>query len=72
MATTQSADEAKQAYVASMGESLGSIFHALWQEVAWLHFKWREYVVLFGTKQSRVALLNRAAPSFFRIVEDML
>ena len=46
MATTQSADEAKQAYVASMGESLGSIFHALWQEVAWLHFKWREYVVL--------------------------
>lgn len=49
-----------------------SMFHALWQEVAWLHSKWTEYIELFGSKPSRVKLLNNAAPNFFRIVQDAL
>jgi hypothetical protein len=55
-----------------MGETLGKLFHALWQEVAWLHAKWAEYVQLFGTKPNRIDLLNAAAPEFFRIVQDTL
>jgi hypothetical protein len=32
--------------------------------------KWEEFVVLFGTKPSRVDLVNRAAGGFFRLVQD--
>ncbi len=53
-----------------MGDSLGKLFHELWQEVAWLYMKWGEYVTLFGTKPSRIDLMNKAAPHFFRIVQD--
>jgi hypothetical protein len=68
----QSPEEMKLACTASMGERLGPLYYLLWQEIAWLHTKWHQYVVLFGTKESRVALLNEAAPAFFRTVEDSL
>src|SRR5207249_7581748 len=43
-----------------------------WQEIAWIHSKWAEYVVLYGTKESRVTLLNQAAPRFARLIQDTL
>jgi hypothetical protein len=55
-----------------MGQELGDLYSALWQEVAWLHAKWEEYVALFGTKESRVELLNRAAPRFARVLQDTI
>lgn len=55
-----------------MGEVLGTVFHALWQEVAWLYTKWGEYVALYGTKPGRIELMNKSAPRFFRIVQDSL
>ncbi len=70
--STRTADEAKADNVRAMGEELGLLYDALWQQVAWLHRKWSEYVVLFGTKESRIALLNQTAPSFFRIMQDSL
>jgi hypothetical protein len=42
------------------------------QQVACLHRKWSEYVELFGTKESRIVLLNQTAPLFFRIVQDSM
>src|SRR6266496_1267585 len=72
LVTFRTADEAKADNVRRMGKQLGELYHALWQEAAWLHIKWEEYISLFGTKPSRVELLNRAAPSFFRFVEDSL
>jgi hypothetical protein len=67
---TQSAVEAKKANIAKMGEPLGVMYSALWQEVATLHFHWKEYVELFGTKSERIALLNDVAPHFFRMIQD--
>jgi hypothetical protein len=64
--------EARAEHIRIMGEDLGSLYDALWQEVAGLYGKWSEYVALFGTRESRVDLLNQAAPSFFRIVQDSL
>jgi AbiU2 len=72
MAITRTAEETKRHYIAKMGEELGSLYYALWQEVVWLHVEWAEYVELYGTKPSRIALLNEAAPSFFRLVQDGL
>ena len=65
-------EEARTEHIRVMGEELGSLYDALWQEVAGLHGKWSEYAALFGTRESRVDLLNQAAPYFFRIVQDSL
>jgi AbiU2 len=72
MMVTLTAEQAKQDYVDKMGEPLGAQFAELWQEVADLHEKWLEFVELFGAKESRIDLINRAAPRFFRIVQDLL
>ncbi|TWT10640.1 hypothetical protein [Reyranella sp. CPCC 100927] len=66
------AEEAKAERVRRMGEPLGVVFDALWQDVVWLHVKWEEYVELYGKRQSRVEILNRSAPLFFRVVQDVL
>jgi hypothetical protein len=72
MSSELSAADAKSDHVAKMGEEIGLVYDALWQEVAWIHKKWEEYVALFGTSQGRIELLNEAAPSFFRTVQDSL
>jgi hypothetical protein len=68
----RTAEEAKQDCIIAMGEPLGTLYHALWQEVAWLYVVWQEYVELYGSKPSRVDLLNEAAPLFLRITEDAI
>lgn len=72
MSRHRTADEVKQHHVESMGKELGGLYHALWNEAAWLHLKWAEYVELFGTKPSRIELVNKAAGNFFRIIQDTL
>lgn len=68
----RTADEAKKANIEKMGEPLGALYSALWQSVATIHFYWKEYAELFGTKPERIDLLNRAAPAFFRMLQDEL
>lgn len=68
----KTAEEVKQHHIDVMGEDLGSLYNALWNELAWLYSKWGEYVELFGTKPSRIDLINSAAGHFFRIVQDSL
>lgn len=68
----RTAAQAKDDNVAMMGEPIGTAYSALWQEVAWIHKKWGQYVELFGTSPERIDLLNQAAPSVFRTVQDTL
>jgi hypothetical protein len=70
--TYQTAEQAKQEYIAKMGDKLGPQYHALQQELIYLHRKWMEYVALFGTKPTRIQLLNATASVFFRTVQDVL
>ncbi len=72
MSGSLSDDEMKKRHVDSMGEELGPFFHALWKDVRSIHTKWSQYVELFGTKPSRVALLNEAAGVFFGDVQELL
>ena len=65
-------DTLRSLYIERMGDRLGAQFHALCREVASLHRKWAEFVELFGTKPSRIELLNQAAPNFIGMVEDAL
>ena len=62
--------ELKQRYCDAMGAELGEVFHHLMQETAFLHLKWNEYERLFGASAEQIALLNRAAPGFFWLVQD--
>lgn len=71
-AATQSSTEHKTQCIEQMGPHLGAVYSEVWQEVARLHKKWADYVALFGTNPERIELLNRAAPSFFRSVQDAL
>lgn len=66
------AEESKAHYIAKMGDALGTQYAELWQEIAALHLTWLEFVELYGTKESRIALLNRAGGGFFGIVQDRL
>ena len=68
--TSRTAEEITATNIAKMGEALGKVYSALWQEVAVLHFDWREYCELFGTKAARIDLMNQAAPHFFRLIQD--
>jgi hypothetical protein len=72
MTRYQTAEEVRAEYIALMGEDIGMVFNALWQEVAWLHMKWSENVVLFETKPSRIDLMNKAAQRFFWMIQDSL
>src|SRR4249920_2361782 len=72
MSADRTSDEAKLRYVELMGDELGTLFHALRNELAWLYAKWSEYVELFGAKPSRIDLVNKAAGFFFRVVQDSL
>ena len=70
--TERTAAQVKERHIEIMGPELGSIYNALWNEVAWLFTNWQEYVELFGTKPSRIELLNRAASGFFSMLQDRL
>jgi hypothetical protein len=59
-------------HITKMGTEIGTVYSALWQEVAQIYRKWTQYVELFGTSPERIDLLNRAAPSMFRTVQDTL
>jgi hypothetical protein len=72
MGSHSTADEVKQKHIEKLGHALGSLYHELWNELAWLYMKWEDYVVLFGTKPTRIGLLNKSAPVFFKIVQDSL
>jgi len=72
MAEHHTAEEVEQQFLVAMGPQLGALFYRLWNECVWLHWRWSEYLILYGTKAESVELLNKAAPSFFRVVQDSL
>jgi hypothetical protein len=72
MSSEKTATEVQQAYIEAMGSELGDLFFRLSNECVWLHWKWEEFVALFGTNLQRIELLNKSAGAFFRIVQDTL
>lgn len=69
VAREKNREEAKSDYVAKMGAELGTQFYRLWEEFLWLGMKWAEYTTLFDARPNRLDLLNKAAPTFFWMVE---
>ena len=72
MADSQTPDEVKAERIEKLGATLGPVFHALSDDIAWLHVKWAEFRELFGGSQERIDLLNSSAGLFFYILHDTL
>ncbi len=72
MAENLSAEQARERDLAVMGPTLGPLYHALADEVAWLQVKWSQYRQLYAHSAGRVELLNKAGGQFFRVVQVVL
>lgn len=71
LSSTLSAAEVLQRNGIAMGEPLGALFTALSNELTWLFWQWHEFVQLYGTKPSRIEIMNRSAPFFFWMLQRM-
>jgi AbiU2 len=65
-------DTVQAEYISTMGPELGRLYHALWNEVAWVHAKWNQYRQLFAKDAETIDVLNRTGAFFFRVVQDVL
>lgn len=72
MPTSRSNEEVEEEYRQLMGPDLGPLFHALYVELTWTHWRWKQYRELFASGESRIELLNSSAPLFFAIVQTVL
>ncbi len=68
----QSPEDVERKHLRVLGPRLGPVFHGLYEEVAWLQDKWREFRELFGTSPQRIGLLEEAAGRFFGQVQNAL
>lgn len=68
--TERSSDEVRADYVNKMGQEDGLAFYELHHKLVELHILWQQYCSLFGRDDSTVALLNRTAGLFFKVVQD--
>lgn len=71
MGRHKSPEEVKEEHLESMGPELGPLYHALYNEVAWLHAKWLQYRQLYAKSPERITLLNDVSGFFFRIVQEV-
>jgi len=72
LAQEQAEEALREKHIRVLGDALGPIFHALYEEVVWLHAKWLEYRKLYAHSPERIKLLNDQAQFFFRILQDVL
>lgn len=55
-----------------MGPDLGELYHALSSELQWMVIRWLQFRQLYVEKESRLELINAAAPFFFWVVQQTL
>ena len=72
MARTRTTDEVRDGYIQAMGPELGPLFNEAAFELMHIHWRWKQYRILFSVSQVRIELLNQSAPSFFRILKQLL
>jgi HEPN superfamily AbiU2-like protein len=72
MGTSMTAEQVRDDHLRMLGPTLGPVYYALYNEVAWLHVKWNQYRILFAESEKRVELLNSTAGSFFHVIKKVL
>jgi len=69
---SKSAEELLEQSIRDMGPELGTRYHALRNEAAWVHAKWKQYRQLYAVSPERIDLLNQAAGHFFGVIQESL
>ncbi|MBL7847521.1 MAG: hypothetical protein JNL40_08645 [Cyclobacteriaceae bacterium] len=69
---TQTTEEVKAEMIRKLGPEFGSLLYSLYNEIVWITYKWTEFKELYGSKESRIDLMNEAASLFFYIVQRVL
>lgn len=72
MEKTYTPEEVKQKMIDRMGTDFGLLFYSLNNELLWLTKRWIEFRELYGTKETRIDLLNSSAPFFFYTIQNVL
>jgi len=72
MAQENTPEEIKDQIISSMGPDFGSLFYEFRNEILTITYMWDEYEELYGTKESRIDILNESAPTFFYLVEKVM
>ena len=72
MSKSQNPEEFREERIRVLGEEFGLLYDSVYNGILMLFFNWQEYRELFGTKESRIKILNEAAPNFFYIVQRRL
>ncbi len=72
MAENLTADKVRSKYIAAMPEHLGDLYYELYNQAAWIHFKWMDFCRLYARDQETVDLVNEEAPAFFHNLQRMM
>jgi hypothetical protein len=72
MGSHKTSDEVRHERIETLGKEFGLLYDSIYNEFLLLSLKWIEYLELYGKKESRIDILNLAAPSFFYIVQKIL
>ncbi|WP_439882152.1 hypothetical protein ACSX1A_03105 [Pontibacter sp. MBLB2868] len=68
----KTAEEVKQEMIDKMGIDFGSLFYSLRNELLWLTYRWIEFRELYGTKETRIEIMNSSAPFLFYTIQNVL
>jgi hypothetical protein len=68
----KTAEEIKIEMIEKVGTEFGSLLYSLYNEITWLTFRWIEFRELYGTKESRIELMNKSAPFLFFMMQRVL
>ena len=72
MASYSTSDEVLAEQIAALGRSAGTIYNEVWNELGLIHLKWSQFAELFAKGEVRIDLMNRSAPTFFRVISDIM
>ena len=72
MGDIKTSEELKEERIRVLGKEFGTFYDSMYNDYLWLYSEWKEYKELYGTKRSRIELLNKAAPYFFFVVQRVL
>jgi hypothetical protein len=72
MGSSKTSVEVRNERIETLGKEFGLLYDSIYNEFLWLSIKWLEYIELYGTKKSRIDILNSAAPSFFYTIQKIL
>lgn len=71
MAEPATAEQVYAKHIRVLGNELGPLYHALYNEVSELHVRWGQYCELYAHSSERVDLLNQAGAQFFCLVQNI-